>query len=239
MKADGSTHVIARARGFIRRRGVRNAASLVVRKGAARVLHDEDHVWYAVAPGDERPRRELPEGYAFRRGDESCIGLLLGLDSISSYTARRRLAGGADLWLVIGPAGDAAFACWTFHDCTPVFAAKGGALKLAEGVSCLENSVTSPEHRGRGIAPAAWTLVADELARRGVEQLITTIDAENVASRKAIVKAGFRPFAVVHDERRFGRRRVRVWHDGSAAGEALVERLPAERAAGAAPIEMV
>jgi GNAT superfamily N-acetyltransferase len=237
--ADAPVQLLARAQGLVQRRGVRNASSLVVRKAAARVFHNTDHVWYSVAPGGERPRRALPEGYAFGCGDESSMHLLLGLDTVSPYTARRRLAERADLWFVIAPGGEPAFACWTFHGRTPVFAASGGALTLPDGVSSLEDSVTSAGHRGRGIAPAAWTLVADELARRGIGQLITTIGAENAASRKAIVKAGFRPFAVIRHERRFGRRRVRVWHDGSAAGHALVERLPGEEADGAPPVEMV
>jgi GNAT superfamily N-acetyltransferase len=67
----------------------------------------------------------------------------------------------------------------------------GGWVWLPAGVACLEDSATAPDFRGRGVAPAAWTAVGDRLRERGTSVLVTKVAIENVASCRAVAKAGF------------------------------------------------
>lgn len=121
-----------------------------------RVWLDEEHVWYVLGLG----RVEilpLAAGYELRPGKLDDLPAMADhLESTPTDTAKRRLERGAQLWLVTN--GDQiAFACWIFFQATPAIAARGGELGLPAGTACLEDTFTSPEHRGRGIAGAAWT----------------------------------------------------------------------------------
>jgi len=64
-------------------------------------------------------------------------------------------------------------------------------MDLQSGTVCLEDSVTSSKYRGQGIAPITWSDIASILAREGAKRIITKIEERNVASRRAIVKAGY------------------------------------------------
>ena len=66
---------------------------------------------------------------------------------------------------------------------------------------CLEDSVTSSAYRGRSVAPAAWSQIADSLEQAGVESIITKIDENNVPSRRAVEKVGFREIATMRYRR--------------------------------------
>ena len=228
--------LLSRIVSFLRRRGPRAAAALVADHARRRVWIDESHVWYVLDLTAPRPRRELPEDLTLRRDDREHVDRLADLETLGPDAARRRLDDGARLWLALDAEGAGAFACWNFFGAAPVFAARGGALRLPQGVVVLEDSVTSPAQRGRGVAPAVWAIVGDTLASEGHEHLITKIERVNVASRRAIVKAGFRAFAIDEHVRRGPRHEVRVWTDGSGLGDALVDGLGA-RVAGTAPPE--
>ncbi|MGH2908575.1 MAG: GNAT family N-acetyltransferase [Solirubrobacteraceae bacterium] len=169
----------------------------------------EYHVWYALDLTAERPRRELDAGLTLRRGDESDVSLLTELPTISPEQARTRLARGNALWLVLEGA-DPRFACWIFRDQTPVIAAPGGEMRLAAGTACLEDSVTAAAARGRGVAPAAWTSIADGLGAEGLRELITKIEVANLPSRRAVEKIGFRPVALMRFVRIGPRGHLRV-----------------------------
>jgi RimJ/RimL family protein N-acetyltransferase len=106
-----------------------------------------------------------------------------------------------------------------------VIAAPGRTLALPEGVACLEDSVTAAAARGRGIAPAAWTLIGDELQQAGFKTLVTKIETENQASRRAVEKVGYRLVAVMDHERTGPRRRTTVRPVGDGIGEMLAARL--------------
>ncbi len=54
-------------------------------------------------------------------------------------------------------------------------AARGGWLSLPEGTVCLEDSVTSPDYRGRGVAPAAWSQIAAAAAEDGYATMVTKV----------------------------------------------------------------
>lgn len=176
---------------YLRKYGVRSALDRSVDVVRSRAVLDESHVWYELDLATEHPRVPLAEGYVVRRAEPAEADLVEALPTVSAVEARRRMAAGHELWLVLDAAGSPAFACWLFHATMPMLGGPGGVLTLPPGTLCLEDSVTSPDHRGRKLAPAAWSVLADDAAAQGVEALITKIGVENVASRKAIVKCGF------------------------------------------------
>jgi L-amino acid N-acyltransferase YncA len=56
----------------------------------------------------------------------------------------------------------------------------------------LKDVVTAERARGRGIAPAAMSAIADGLAGEGVASLIARVEDDNLASRRAHGKLGYR-----------------------------------------------
>jgi GNAT superfamily N-acetyltransferase len=175
----------------LRREGLLALGCHLARRALHTVLLRERHIWYALALAGDRPRRDLPAGFQLRpatAADVEAVADLPGQPSAAGLAAR--LGGTARLY-VVDTGGRVAFACTVFAERTPTVASKDGWLDLPPDTVCLEDSSTSPEFRGRGIAPAAWTALADQLARDGYATLVTKIEAANAPSRKAAAKAGF------------------------------------------------
>jgi GNAT superfamily N-acetyltransferase len=210
-----------RASDAVRRNGLADTAKLATERA---VFMHEAHIWYELDLTRPQPRREMPEGLELVEGGEEHLPLLEQLPSLSREEARDRAERGASLWFVLN-AGRPAFACWTFPHSAPALAARTGWLALPEGVHCLEDSVTSPDFRGRGVAPAAWTAVTDRLRERGVSSLITKVAIENVASCRAVGKAGFAHVATMTLTRLGPRVRVRLVHAGAGVGPQLEREL--------------
>lgn len=193
---------VQRVRQGLKRHGVRGSASIALVKAKPVRAHSATYVWYELALQGERPRRELSGTLELRAASPEDVPLLEQLPADSAVTpidapgARRRLDEGATLWLVTEE-GRVAFACWTFADRAPVWAARGAAVALPAGVVCLEDSHSSPDFRGRGVAPAAWSGIADRLAADGNTAMVTKVGEANVASRRAVEKAGFRAIATM------------------------------------------
>jgi RimJ/RimL family protein N-acetyltransferase len=207
----------------IRRDGPAETAREVVRRVRKVAYLREEHLWYQLDLTDSRPRRELPEEVRLVRATEADADAVAALGQ-EPAEARRRLEAGNDLWLVFD-GDDPLFACYTFRQATPVMAASHGTLSLPPGAACLEDSVAAPAARGRGIAPGAWTLVGDQLAKDGFSALVTKIETANAASRKAVEKVGFREVAVMQHRRVAMRRRTAVQAVGNGLGEELAARL--------------
>jgi GNAT superfamily N-acetyltransferase len=188
-----------RVSGAVQRHGVAGLVSVVANRLVSLAFLDEHHVWYVL---DLTRRADLPlaDGYELRRV-EAVSALEQVLIDVRFDVARARLKEGNQLW-VVDREGEPAFNCFIFFDQTPVRAASTRSLVLPPGTACLEDSVTSADHRGRGIAGAAWSLIATELRENGVEVLVTKVAVENAPSRKAVEKAGFLPAAVMHLRRR-------------------------------------
>ena len=176
----------------------------------------EEHVWYQLDVNGERPRREFVEGVRLVRASAEDAHRVEELGQVESE-ARERIAEGNDLWLVLDEEDRALFACWTFRSEAPVVAAPHGVLSLPAGTACLEDSVTSPLARGKGIAPASWTAIADTLAEEGFEAMITTVATDNAPSRKAVGKSGFREIGVMRLTRIGPRRQVALAAMGGVA----------------------
>jgi ribosomal protein S18 acetylase RimI-like enzyme len=215
--------VLDRMRRGVQRHGASGAAKHAFELGREALVTSEEHIVYELNLADDRPSRPLPDGLRLVRAEESQLPLLDQIPATGPDVARRWFADGNSLWLVLE--GDrAAFSCWTFPVALPAAAAPGGALQLPEGTVALENSVTSAAYRGRGVAPAAWSELADRLQAEGVERMITQVTVENIPSRKAVEKAGYREFARVRRSRLGPRTRVSV--DGvNAAAVALRAQL--------------
>lgn len=210
-------HTVARLRRGMRRYGARGAAIRAAEIARELVYMHQVYVWYELALREDHPRRALEAGLRLHRATAGDLGLLDELWEIDRAEARRRLGNEGSLWLVLD--GDRpAFSCWTFRGRTPIRAAQGGWLPLPDGVVALEESMTAASYRGRGIAPAAWSAIADALSDQS-GRMVTTIEEENAASRKAVEKIGFREVGRATTTRRGPRLTVEV--SGEAAGELL------------------
>jgi RimJ/RimL family protein N-acetyltransferase len=199
----------------IRRHGLGEGVRIAAAKLRPARHFTATHIWYELALAGERPRRDLAPEFELREAAPHELELLrqLPLDDavapVGPTEARHRIDEGAALWLTTE--GDRlAFACWIFAGQTPVWAARGGMLALPPDVACLEDSHASPDFRGRGVAPATWSGLADHYQQRGLRALVTKVAEDNQASRRAVEKAGFVPAARMHVETHRWSRRVRV-----------------------------
>lgn len=173
-------------------------------------------VWYVLDLGSaERPQVELGEGLVLRLGTTDDLGLLEQLPAdpsvrtMSAGWVGEQLARGADLWLV--HEGDrAAFRCWIFRDWFPMGGARGGGVDVPAEAIVLEDSLSSPAFRGRGVAPAAWSGLADHYRDQGLRRMYTKVNVDNGPSRRAVEKAGFRGVGRMQHVQRDWRTFIRV-----------------------------
>lgn len=222
----------ARLAAAVRRRGVAGAARAAWRRLRGPEPLDARQRWYRLDLDDPaRPRRDLDAAFTLRRGTVGDLPLLAQLPhdvavaAVTEDLVRERLGDGHDLWIVVE--GDRlAFACWVLRSRASVFGAPGGGATMPSGAVQLEDSIASPDFRGRGVAPGAWSGVADVLAGEGVQRMFTKVDVTNTASCRAVEKAGFREVAVMHLRRRGHRTRLSVeFTQGHDPGDAWLERL--------------
>jgi hypothetical protein len=199
---------VARLRDALSRHGVWGTATKAVAELTKRLRLSETHVWYELDLTSPRPRPVLETGLTLRKGGEDDVAVMRRME-IGEASARKWLRAANDWWIVLDE-DVPLFSCWIFRTQTPVVAAPAGQLKLPPGRICLEDSVTSAAARGRGIAPAAWALIADALAEEGQTQLITKVGVENAASRRAVAKAGFEEVALMHFVRTGPREKTKI-----------------------------
>jgi len=183
----------------------------------------EEHVWYERDLAQAGPGLQLQRGLQLVRARPDQVELLsvFGQDL---EQARKRLEAGNDVWLVF-EGDEPVYLCFTFRTEAPVIAAAHGTLELPAGSACLEDAVTVPGARGRGIASAAWSSIAEELGKAGFSTLVAKVEADNAASLRVAEKAGFSPVAVMQHERTGVRRRTEVEPLGGRLGHELAARL--------------
>ena len=129
--------------------------------------------------------------------------------SLDESLVAARLSAGALLW-VVTEGERIAFACWTFSGEAPLRGASGGVVPLPADVVVLEDSISSPAFRGRGVAPRAWGAIADRNRASGSRFMVTKVTVANEASRRAVLKAGFREVARLRLSGPVWRTRIRV-----------------------------
>jgi GNAT superfamily N-acetyltransferase len=133
-------------------------------------------------------------------------------------------------WWLLTDDNEPLFSCWVFHARLPAVAARDGWVPLPAGIAAVEDSVTAPAARGRGIGPAAWCAVATRLAETGDIWLIRKAALSNGPAIRAGHKAGFADIAEVHYTRRGPSRRVEVRPAAGAANATwLADRLATSR----------
>lgn len=169
----------------------------------------ERHLWYWLDLTVERRQLVMPGGMELVRGGLQDLPLLAQLKRMGMFEAEWRLSDGAELWIAKEGA-QAAACCWIFRDRAPLLAARGNWLRLPPNTVILEDVMTHAAYRGRGIAPAVLTQVADDLARRGASAMLAKVEANNVVSQRMVEKAGFVLIAVMTMELRWLKRRVQV-----------------------------
>jgi len=174
------------------------------------------HVWYAMdLAAADAPKRPLEPELELRRGGGDDMWLLeqLPLDphvsTMTPWLVQDWLGSGGSLWLVQN--GDrAALRCWVFRDWCPMGGAPGGGIRPPSDAVVVKDVMTSPEFRGRGVAPAAWAAIADAYREDGSRWMYIRVDSNNDPSRRAIEKAGFREVARVHTRWRYWWRTTRL-----------------------------
>jgi GNAT superfamily N-acetyltransferase len=164
--------------------------------------------WHVLDLSEPIAQRPLADGVELRCAGSEELALYEQLaDPNDLRLAPGWLADGNNLWLAVS-GNDVAFACWIFPQRMPMGQARDGWLRLPEGVAFLENSVTSANFRGKGIAPAAWSAIAEALRGDGVRVLVTKVTEDNVVTQKSLAKVGFaraeRDHPVVRDFARQG-----------------------------------
>ena len=181
-----------RLKRYVTKYGLKAAVTRAIGAARDRVVMDETHIWYEMPTGKELPTLVLEPGLTLIKADDTMLPLIEKLPTISLAEARQRRAAGADLWLVLDEAdGKPVYGGWIFGPSMPVASAKGGVLRLPPGTVTVEDSVTAPAKRGRGIMPAAVRRLWETHVGEGASTLLTKIREDNVPSRKAAAKIGF------------------------------------------------
>jgi hypothetical protein len=209
----------------VRRRGVRSLVRQSLAELRNVVAPNSTHVWYLLDLRAERPRLVVPAGYVVEElaSGSAEVDLLEALGPNAAAEARTRFAAGGRLF-VARTGDELAFACWVFT-AIPTVAARGGWYRMRDDARGLEHSITVDAHRGRGLAPAAWSELCDALAAEGVTGLLTKVGFSNDASRRAVEKSGFVEIAHVTVTRRKGRIRVDVSRANGPDGARLEREL--------------
>jgi ribosomal protein S18 acetylase RimI-like enzyme len=202
MTAWTARRVSRRLVGAVGQRGVRGVFRRTVDALRSRLWDNGAHLWLELVLPPSVPWPQLPTDLELVAGTENCLPALAALPTLSTWAARRRLERGEQLWLVRDGAGEIAFACWLLTGETPAFGGRGGVVAVPTWAISLEDSVTSPHYRGRSIAAAAWSLLAQRVADDGYVSIITTVEQTNIAVQRALAKSGFTELCAVQAKRR-------------------------------------
>ena len=211
-----------RWRRAIVRHGVTGCLTLAARYAAqslsAVLYRHERHIWYVVASSAVNKDCTLPEGLKLQRSGPEHLDLLSSSKLYGWSAGEAFFQEGGDLWIVLD-GKRAAFCCWMFRERMPTVAAPGGWKDLPAKTVCLEGVVTDAEYRGRGIAPAAWALIAQHVNQEGMQTITMKVEAGNQSMRRAVAKAGFHEVAMMDYLSVAGLSRVQVTPLGNGTGE--------------------
>lgn len=171
--------------------GTARAAAHMVRDAAHQ---DETSTWFEVLLDQNRPRVAAAQGDLVLAADDDTFELFNAIGSQSAGVARDRRSAGGEPWVLLVD-GKPAFCCWLYAGRSPINSMAGEWLHLPPAVRTLEDSITAPDFRGRGLAGGVWMALFDDLERQGVRSVVTNVLDTNVPSTKAVLKVGFAPVA--------------------------------------------
>lgn len=194
----------SRANELVRRLGPVGAAQRAAQRLLPGTQWAERMVWLALDLSvTDRPRRALEETLTLRRGSVDDIWLLdqmPGDRAVARMTpsiVKQRLDDGAELWLTVEQ-DRLAFRCWIFRGWAPAPGAPHRRMALPDDVVLLEDSIASPDFRGRGVAPGTWSALGDVFgAEDGIGTIITKVAEDNVVTQRSLEKVGFRRAAAM------------------------------------------
>ena len=205
-----------RLRRALRRHGIAKTLILAVRLSMQHlfmaVYQHERHVWFAGAP-ESITARSLPTGLILYRSGRADLDLLSESNLWGRSVGERFLEGGGELWIVRDKER-AAFCCWIFRERMPTIVVRSGWKRLPPKTICLEEPVTDVDYRGRGIAAAAWFLIAQSLKREGIRAIIMKVKEHNMPMRRAVLRAGLHEVALMDYLHALGLSRVQVIPSG-------------------------
>lgn len=205
-------------------RGLAGTARTAARIVQHAAHQDEVSTWFEVVLDRDRPRVPLAEGELLPAVDDATFGLFNAIGSQSAEVARARRAAGGEPWVLLVD-GEPAFCCWLYAGRSPINSMPGEWLNLPAGVRTLEDSITAPGFRGRGLAGGVWTALFDELEKQGVRSVVTNVLDSNIPSTKAVLKVGFAPVASMRYVRVGPWSRQQLTAVGAGAGPGIVDDL--------------
>jgi RimJ/RimL family protein N-acetyltransferase len=199
-------------------------ASLLVRRGGtgtllgqflSRLYSTSTYVWLAKDLGLAEPPREPVERTLRLASPEDVQGILDGLRHDKGrdvFEILRRVSfyrrGFDACYLAHAASGEACHIGWLLsarHNGLIRSDYPPGTDELQEGEALVENILTFPRHRGRGIMLSVLREMEDLARSQGLRRMIAYVDVNNTPSLKGFERAGYKPFAREKEYRRFFR----------------------------------
>jgi hypothetical protein len=185
----------------VRARGVGEIASLVGAR-ALETLWSQDRLLILVRDtGGDEPEMPGLELRAATARDGQRYARDIGTDSYETFAAR--LSPQVTCWLV-EEQERIVHATWMTSDGAWTRELQR-CLRPPPGDAYVYESFTRADARGRGIYPFALRAISSRVRQQGVARLWVGIENHNVASLRAVTKAGFGHSFEVSYRRRFGR----------------------------------
>lgn len=192
---------------YIRDEGIGKLPGRVWQWLRTRVVDSGDTIWFAR---DVTSTEDLQSSDSFKLSEANTPELHAQLDALRPLDPeiqRLRESAGGIRWAVLDEDGEVAYTGWTFQDEAIVVERPPLTVPLPERRSFqLEDSYVPRAKRKSQASVLAVDILWTELFNRGGEfQMLTKIDAENIAAKKALGRGGWNEFAVVSATRWFSR----------------------------------
>ena len=210
----------SRARARLASRGLAEVATLAARRAREALWSDDRLIVLVRAATGAAP--ETP-GVVLRRAtaaDAQRYARDIGTDSPATF--RARLTGRTTCWL-IDSHDQILHATWMTCDGAWTREVRR-CLRPPEGDAYVYESFTRAEARGRGLYPLALAGISAHAGAEGVTRMWVAVENANLASLRAVTKAGFQAAFEIVYQRRLGR--------------LAVEQLPRAEAGSAPRLEL-
>ncbi len=183
-------------------------------------------LWGQRLHGADLPPPAVPAGLSIERiaaGDPHSAPLVPPLAEAMRpcplAEIERRLAAGRRAYVVCAEGSVVAYGWVSFGD--EQIAELERTIRVGPGEAYVWDCATLPAWRGRGLYPALLQAVARDLAAEGVGWVWVAAKADNAASLRGFVKAGYRRIARIRYARLLIWRRLAVLGDPDAPAPQL------------------